>query len=578
MVQLIKLEIEGFGKFDKEKTIDFSKAINFITGLNESGKSTVLEAITASIFKYTRAQIEPYLCWKNTDVCKTSLTYKTDKGEIFRITSDYNNGRRRLEKIENSKIKEIATVDKNIDPYLKDHFGFDDRKVFENTAFIRQSQMAILEDNIVRNKIKDMIEEVFAGRSEASATKALSRIRKIAKDASNKIDGLEQEQWELREKLKSAEETKESVVKYSGEYEGTCKELDEKSKKLETLQKNKKYFDEKEKLTREEQYIDGQIEKVEELLEAIAEEKEVPQTSSNKMIGIALIAAGAILSVVFALITAVAAVIGIPLIIWGAIKLGKKQERTKSPNEDTIQKRTKYQTEKKGLLNKKAVLENRLGEYKLVNFNITDFDELEQLKQDVDLLKSRKVELQTGIKTTTSLVESPEEIKEKLDAIEENKLNLQKKIEEHELAAQFLELAEKQVHQKFTPAIEKNSKPILNEITNEKYSDLKIEEDTFDIKVKAPEINEYVDVSYLSQGARDQLYFTLRTVMSDLLSGNANMPLVLDDPFHNFDEPRLKKTIDAIKNISKNKQIILISHRPYHQEFKNLNATVLELK
>jgi len=38
MVQLIKLDLEGFGKFDKEKTILFKEGINFITGLNEVGK------------------------------------------------------------------------------------------------------------------------------------------------------------------------------------------------------------------------------------------------------------------------------------------------------------------------------------------------------------------------------------------------------------------------------------------------------------------------------------------------------------------------------------------------------------
>ncbi len=212
-----------------------------------------------------------------------------------------------------------------------------------------------------------------------------------------------------------------------------------------------------------------------------------------------------------------------------------------------------------------------------MTFRQEDFDELEPLDKRVEELKKIHTELKTSIKTTTSLVESPEEIKEKLDTIEENKISLYKKIEEHKLAAQFLELAETQVHQKFTPAIEKNSKPILKEITNEKYSDLKIEEETLDIKIKAPEIKEYVDVFYLSQGARDQLYFTLRTVMSDLLSGNTNIPLILDDPFHNFDEPRLKKTIDTIKQISKNKQIIFISHRPYHQEFKNFSNTNITL-
>jgi DNA repair exonuclease SbcCD ATPase subunit len=574
MVQLLKLELEGFGKFDKEKTINFGNGINFITGLNETGKSTILEALMASIFKYTRNQIEPFLCWENEDTCRTALTYKIAKGDIFRILSDYKSGKRRLEKIEKNKIKEISSVDKNIEPYLKEHFGFDDKKVFENTAFIRQSQMAILEDASVRNKIKDMIEEVFAGRSEASATKALAKMKRIAKDSSEEIEDLEDEQEELKEKLKSAEDTKETVVKDSGEFEKTVKGLEVKSKELDKLQKSKKLFDEKEGLLKDQKHIGEQIEKVDELLEAVSEEKEEVQTkTSSKTVGIILIVLGGLIS-----LTGIGAIIGIPILIWGIIKVTKKEKKVKTVvSTDVGVKKAKYQREKKELLNKKAVLEDRLENYKLVNFNSNDFDDLEDLKQEVDTLKAKKVELQTSIKTTTSLVESPEDIKEKLDVIEENKLNLEKKIEEHELAAKFLGLAETQVQQKFTPSIEKNSKPLLKEITNQRYSDLKIEEETMDIKVKVPETRNYVDVSFLSQGARDQLYFTLRTVMSDLLGGNINIPLILDDPFHNFDQIRLNKTIDTIKQISKVKQIILISHRPYHQEFKGFCENVVVL-
>ena len=75
MAELIKLEIEGFGKFDKKKTINFKKGVNFINGLNESGKSTILEAILASLFKYTNTKIELFFCWTNGDVCKLALTY-----------------------------------------------------------------------------------------------------------------------------------------------------------------------------------------------------------------------------------------------------------------------------------------------------------------------------------------------------------------------------------------------------------------------------------------------------------------------------------------------------------------------
>ena len=115
-------------------------------------------------------------------------------------------------------------------------------------------------------------------------------------------------------------------------------------------------------------------------------------------------------------------------------------------------------------------------------------------------------------------------------------------------------------------------------ITNNKYSDLKINEEDLSISVKVPEINEFVPVDILSQGTKDQIYFTIRTTMTDLLSGNANIPLIFDDPFHNFDDIRLGKTISAVKEISKNKQIILISHKKYQKDFKDFADNIVELK
>ena len=97
MVELIQVDIEGFGKFEKSKSFKFKSGINFIYGQNESGKSTLLESILASLFKYSVKNISPFYCWKNDDVCRVSTTYKTDKGEIYRIISDYKNGHRRLE-------------------------------------------------------------------------------------------------------------------------------------------------------------------------------------------------------------------------------------------------------------------------------------------------------------------------------------------------------------------------------------------------------------------------------------------------------------------------------------------------
>jgi len=572
-MELIEIELEGFAKFDASKTIHFKKGINFIAGLNEAGKSTLIEGIVASIFKFSKRNIEPFFSWGNTDACRVALVYKTDKGETFRITSDYKNNIRRLEKMKNSTFKEISTIDKIINQYLKKHFGFDDKKVFENTAFIRQSQIAILGDKVTKNKIKDMIEEVFAGRAQASATRAVKKIKKYSKDTAKEVDELKDKQVELKEKLQHSRETKANLNRNSDKLESISKVLEEKKIQLEKLEKHKALFDQKENLLKEKKYIEDKINDADEWLATYREHKQNEQVEEKNKF----------LPVIMILISVPLFLTGIWMVGLGSILLGvylllKKQPTPKQTKSDVSQKVTSKNNEKQDYINQKAVLEERLKKYRLVNFNIEDFDTLENLKDEVEQLKAQKIELKTTVKTTTSLVESPEEIQEELFAVESNIEKLKNRIHEHNLASRFLESATTEVHHKFTPLVEKTVKPLLKQVTNKHYENIRIDEESLDIGVKSPETKDYVNLSLLSQGARDQIYFALRTSMVNLLSGNLNIPLILDDPFHNFDQPRLEKTIDAISKISKGKQIILISHRPYHMEFKDFVDNVIELR
>jgi len=570
MTKLIKLEIEGFGKFKQNKVVEFKEGINFITGLNETGKSTILEGILASLFKYTSLKINPYVCWTNPDICKASLTYKTDKGETFRVISDYKNSRRKLEKIDKGKTKEISSIGSMVDKYIKEHFGFDEQKVFENTTFIRQSQMAILGDRITKNKLRDMVEEVLVGTGGASATKALQKIKKIEKDSRKEAESMAEDLYGLKEDLQGAEESKGRVIEDSEEHEEVKKKLSQKLERLNKSKENKKLFDKKETLLKDEKDINKEINQVDDMIETFEEEDE-PSVEKSKIMPIVLIVVGVILS-----LTIIGAIIGIPLIIYGN-KLRKEKDSSKK-TKAVAEKLPKYQKQKKDLINKKAVIESKLEEYKLVKFTIDDFRDLDNLEKEVDKLKEKNVELKTSINKTKELVKSPEEIQEEVDSIEQKIQELKEKAEEFELSSRFLEMAETSVQHKFTPAIESRSKELLTEITDGKYSNLKIDEETLDIQIKAPEIKDYVDVELLSQGAKDQVYFTVRTTMSDLLSGNINIPLIFDDPFHNFDDIRLKKTMTAMKKLSKDKQIILISHKPYHKEFKNFADNVVEVK
>ncbi len=572
MTKLIKLEIEGFGKFKKNKVVEFKEGINFITGLNETGKSTILEGILASLFKYTSLRINPYICWTNPDICRASLTYKTDKGEIFRVISDYKNSRRKLEKIDKGKTKEISSIGSTVDKYIKEHFGFDEQKVFENTTFIRQSQMAILGDRNTKNKLRDMIEEVLVGTGGASATKSLQKIKKIEKDSRKEAESMVEDLYGLKEDLQDAEESKGRVIEDSEKHEEVKKKLLQKSEKLTKLKENKKLFDKKEVLLKDEKNIDKEISQVDDMIETFEEgDEDEPSVEKSKIMPIVLMVVGVLLS-----LTIIGAIVGIPLIIYGN-KLRKEKD---SPKKSKVvsEKLPKYQKQKKDLINKKAVMESKLEEYKLVKFTIDDFRDLDNLEGEVDKLKEKNIELKTSINKTKELVKSPEEIQEEIDSIEQKIQELKEKAEEFGLSSRFLEMAETSVQHKFTPSIESNSKELLNVITDGKYSNLKIDEETLDIQIKAPEVNEYVDVELLSQGAKDQVYFTVRTTMSDLLSGNINIPLIFDDPFHNFDDIRLKKTMTAMKKLSEDKQIILISHKPYHKKFKDFAENVVEVK
>jgi DNA repair exonuclease SbcCD ATPase subunit len=687
MVELIKLEIEGFGKFDKKKTIDFKKGVNFINGLNEAGKSTILEAILASLFKYTNTKIEPLFCWTNGDVCKLVLTYITDKKETFQIISDYKNTKKKLAKITKSGKSEISTTFSTINQYIKEHFGFDEQKVFENTTFIRQSQMAILGDSTTKNKLRDMIEEVLVGSAEASATKSLRKIKKVAKDCKKEAESLGEDLDGLQEDLKEAEEHKISLVKDSGEYETVSTSLSEKRGKFDELKKRKEKFDRKEKYQKDFQGLDKDVKNIDKTLLSINDSTKkrdklidklenykgfssvskddvsnikdkiknidnlksrieaYSKTTGNKQVMNEVLDTTYVILFIVGLIFSLI-LIGIPLAIYAYkrmkkeitikgtvdnegiissfeeekkkieeelceitknikdfnqnnfIDLFQEYSETKSKIEsfsesirafinNTLERNEitekeednirKIEKTKADLLNKLTMVKNNLDKYKLVTLTDKEIDELDDLEKETKELNDKKVELKTSVSKTKQLVKSPEEIQEECDAVENQIKELIEKTEEYEIAHTFLEKAETEVQQKFTPVIQKNSKNILRKVTNNKYSQLNISEEDLGISVKAPEIDKFVPVGILSQGAKDQIYFTIRTTMTDLLSGNVNIPLIFDDPFHSFDDIRLKKTISAIKELSKDKQIILISHKKYQKNYKDFADNIIEV-
>ena len=74
--------------------------------------------------------------------------------------------------------------------------------------------------------------------------------------------------------------------------------------------------------------------------------------------------------------------------------------------------------------------------------------------------------------------------------------------------------------------------------------------------------DQVISPAQLSQGARDQLYLSLRLAIADLLSEDICLPLILDDPFVNCDGERLERIRQALAAVAKERQIWLLTHNP----------------
>jgi chromosome segregation protein len=80
------------------------------------------------------------------------------------------------------------------------------------------------------------------------------------------------------------------------------------------------------------------------------------------------------------------------------------------------------------------------------------------------------------------------------------------------------------------------------------------------LSIKVREGGREVVPAQLSQGARDQLYLSLRLAIADLLSHGVRLPFVFDDPFLNWDAMRLEQNRQLLVELSRRRQIILFSH------------------
>jgi DNA repair exonuclease SbcCD ATPase subunit len=98
--------------------------------------------------------------------------------------------------------------------------------------------------------------------------------------------------------------------------------------------------------------------------------------------------------------------------------------------------------------------------------------------------------------------------------------------------------------------LEEHMGPTIEAVTDGRYDDIEVDEQSLAFKVRAPETGEFVEVEQLSQGTADQLFLAARLGLVRLVTLGRLPPLILDDPFVTFDAARGERALRMVKRMA----------------------------
>ena len=221
--------------------------------------------------------------------------------------------------------------------------------------------------------------------------------------------------------------------------------------------------------------------------------------------------------------------------------------------------------------NELVIADNRISDHKSQRPSLGDIEDggrhgkaMEEIKGAIPRLERRLKELaaeRDEVVRALAAAEAKEAASEETleDEIEEAGLRLERLLlsrDAHVMAVEVLEEAEAEFRESHLLRIGNRTTSLLEQITNLRCSvrlDGKLEPMGLEREGKS------LDLEQLSQGVMDQLHFALRLAAVEEISGERRLPVLLDDPFVNFDERRLTAALEMLDKLSESHQIVLLT-------------------
>ena len=181
--------------------------------------------------------------------------------------------------------------------------------------------------------------------------------------------------------------------------------------------------------------------------------------------------------------------------------------------------------------------------------------ELSAAQRSCDMLSARISE----IKGRVDAMGDPLVLGSELNNMESLYAALQSEYDAIALAVDTLRAADADLQGRFSPELGKLAAHYMSVVTDGRYEGVLINRD-FSAKTKLSGDTVPRETEYLSAGTLDLMYLAVRLAVCTLaLPENSACPLILDDALVNFDAERTQQAMKLLREISKQRQVILFT-------------------
>ena len=174
-------------------------------------------------------------------------------------------------------------------------------------------------------------------------------------------------------------------------------------------------------------------------------------------------------------------------------------------------------------------------------------------------LEGRKRDCLAAIRHARFDAEDQVRLEEKLESLREALEREERKVKIYETTGRYISEARTETLSSANEALEQEIRKYFAVFTDGRYNMVQVDKKDLEFRVYSDEKADWVNPGELSGGVIDEFYLAFRIALARLIFGDRRPPLILDDPFVNFDPVRLAGTLEFFKTLAPEHQIIIFT-------------------